>query len=105
MEKQHRYQTWDGFLSAPTNIASSSNSKDNCETETVRVAFVKNCIESLRETEEPIGKKKVIRPFPLKKDIDDNWYEVGLSWKSESRPQDNKKQAVSQAIALRKRLV
>ena len=43
----------------------------------------------------------------LSKDIDDNRYEVGLLWKSESRPQaqDNKKQAVSQAIALRMRLV
>ena len=54
--------------------------------------------------EEPIG-KKVIPAFPLKKDIDDNRYEVGLLWKGESRPQDNKKQAVSQAIALRKRQV
>ena len=27
-------------LSGPTNIASSSNSKEKCETETVRVAFV-----------------------------------------------------------------
>ena len=91
-------------LSGPTNIASSSNSKEKCETETVRVAFVKNCIESLWEMEEPFG-KKVIPAFPLKKDIDDNRYEVGLLWRGESRPQDNKKQAVSQAIALRKRLV
>ena len=90
-------------LTGPTNIASSSNSKDRCETETVRVAFVKNCIESLWEMEEPIG-KKVIPAFPLKKDIDDNRYEGGLLWKSESRPQD-KQQAVSQAIASRKHLV
>ena len=92
-------------LSGPNKIASYSNSKDKCETETVRVAFVKNCIESLWEMEESIGEKKVIPAFSLKKVIDDNRYEVGLLWKSESRPQDNKQQAVFQAIALRKRLV
>ena len=34
-----------------------------------------------------------------------NRYEVGLLWKNEDRPQDNRKQAISQAIALRKRLL
>ena len=34
-----------------------------------------------------------------------NRYEVGLLWKKEDRSQDNRKQAISQAIALRKRLL
>ena len=59
--------------------------------------------------EEPIGKKKVnyfFKPaFPLRKDIENNRYEVGLLWKSDSRLQNNNRRAVSPAFALRQRLV
>ena len=41
--------------------------------------------------------------FPLKKC--DDMYEVGLLWQGPDRPEDNKRQAVSSAVSLRRELL
>ena len=86
-------------LSGPSGGSSPKESHDS-----VQVAYIHNRVETLWEVEEPVGRnKKCLPAFPLHKN--NNRYEVGLLWKNEDRPQDNRKQAISQAIALRKRLL
>ena len=65
----------------------------------VKVAYVQNKIESLWEMEEPHIHDN-LPAFPLKKC--DDMYEVGLLWQRPDRPEDNKRQAVSSAVSLRR---
>ena len=68
----------------------------------VKVAYVQNKIESLWEMEEPHVHDN-LPAFPLKKC--DDMYEVGLLWQGPDRPEDNKRQAVSSAVSLRRGLL
>ena len=86
-------------LSGPSTVVRSNTDSH----ETVQVTFIQSQIETLWELEEPISDKKILPVFPLQKS--DSRYEVGLLWKNESRPLDNKKQGTAQAIALRNKLV
>ena len=98
------------FLSEPTNIGSSSSSRDKVRSRdgSGPGGICQNLSEFLWKMEDPIGKKKVnyVKPaFPLRQDIENNRYEVWLLCKSDSRLQNNKRRAVSPAFALRQRLV
>ena len=70
----------------------------------VKVSYVQNKVEPLWEMKEPHVHDN-LPAFPLKKCDDMYMYEVGWLWQGQDRPEDNKRQAVSSAVSLRRGLM
>ena len=68
----------------------------------VHVATIQTDIQVLWELEQPPTTITTVPSFPLRKR--NGSYEVGLLWKGEERPEDNKKAAVAAMKSLVKRL-
>ena len=88
------------LLSGPCKMETAK--QDASVVTEVKVAYVQNKFRSLWEMEEPHVHDN-LRAFPLKKC--DDMYEVGLLWQGPDRPEDNKRQAASSAVSLRRGLV
>ena len=91
-------------LSGP--IASEGISSPEESQDPVKVAYIHSRVETVLEIEEPVGRKIKCSPsFPLHKK--NNRSEVGRQplWKNDDRTQDDRKQAIAQAITLRKRFL
>ena len=87
-------------LSGP--IASEGISSPEESQDPVKVAYIHNHVEKVWEIEEPVGRKIKCSPyFPLHKK--NNRSEAGRQplWKNDDITQDDRKQAIAQAITLR----
>ena len=92
-------------LSGPSHINPRLTTETIAETSQVHVTQVRKVavdIEFLWELEQPAENIRTLPAFPMRKD--GRKYEVGLLWKDERRPEDNKAQAVASARTLMKRL-
>lgn len=67
-------------------------------TTSLKVAYIKTLIEALWEIEQLLECSAKWPAFPMS--IEDNRYTVGLLWKGEERPADNRQQALATADAL-----
>ena len=86
---------------ASERICSPEESQDP-----VQVTYIHNHVETVWEIEEPVGRKIKCSPSsPLHKK--NNRSEAGRQplWKNDDRTQDDRKQAIPQAITLRKRFL
>ena len=73
----------------------SGQSLDVQKQDTFRVSYVKAALDVLREMEAPVGKGSNWPEFPMS--LVDGMFVVGLLWRSEERPADNRQQAFAAA--------